>query len=35
MRDPLRGARAELQALHERLRDSRQDDLFDAAGATA
>ncbi|RRN79809.1 glycosyltransferase [Pseudoxanthomonas sp. SGD-10] len=35
MRDPLRAARAELQDLHGRLRDSRQDDLFDAAGATA
>ncbi len=35
MRDPLRGARAELQDLHGRLRDSRQDDLFDVAGASA
>lgn len=35
MHDPLRGAREELHGLHERLRQSRQDDLFDLAGAGA
>lgn len=35
MHDPLRGAREQLHALHVCLRQSRQDDLFDLAGANA
>jgi len=35
MHDPLRASREELHALHARLRDTHQDDLFDLAGADA